>query len=210
MGFVHQNKHYVFGFSIPVVSFSYIDCIGANTVPRWQVAPRFHKFTLTTLYGDAWKPVVCRPVLRSGLYAPKQGLHFWILNSGNFPFIYRLYWCKHGTTMKGSSEFPQISTDGINGDEWKPVICMPVLRSGLSAPKQGLHFWVLHFRSFLFIYRLHWCKHGTTVKGSPEFPKISTDGHIRRWIKTGSLQACTAKWALCTKISITFLGSPFR
>ena len=53
------------------------------------------------------------------------------------------------------------------------MVCSPVLRSVLSAPKQGLHFWVLHLRRFLSIYRLHWCKHGTTVKGSPEFRKFT-------------------------------------
>ena len=145
VGFLHQNKVYIFGFSIPVGSLSYIDCIDANTVPRWKVAPSFRKFTLTALYGDAWKPVFCRPVLRSGL----------------------------------------------------------------SAPKQGLHFWVLHSRRFPFIYRLHWCKHGTTVKGSPEFPQIYTDGPIRRCMKTGFLQARTAKWAFCIKTRFTFLCCPF-
>ena len=50
VGFLHQTKVYIFGFSISVASFSYIDCIGANTVPRWKVAPSFLKFTLTALY----------------------------------------------------------------------------------------------------------------------------------------------------------------
>ena len=41
VGFLHQNKVYIFGFSTSVASFPYIDCIGANTVPRWKVAPSF-------------------------------------------------------------------------------------------------------------------------------------------------------------------------
>ena len=34
VGFLHQNKVYIFGFSTSVASFPYIDYIGANTVPR--------------------------------------------------------------------------------------------------------------------------------------------------------------------------------
>ena len=145
MGFLHQNKDCIFGFSIPVASFSYVDWIGANTIPRRKEAPTFGKFALTVLYGAA-------------------------LNR---------------------------------------VVCWPVLRGGLSAPKQGLHFWVLHSRSFLFICRLDWCKHGTSAKGSPEFRKICTHGPIRRCMKPGGLLARTARWAFCTKTRIAFLGSPF-
>ena len=83
------------------------------------------------------------------------------------------------------------------------------MRSGLFAPKQGLHFWALHSLSFLLISRLHWCKHGTMAKGNPENPQISTVGHIRRCMKPGCLQARCEKWAFCTETRITFLGSAF-
>ena len=155
------------------------------------------------------KPLVYRPVLRSGLSALKEGLHFWVLHSRSYLLIYRLHWCKDGTSGKGSPEFPQICTDGPNRRCMKPLVYRPVLRSGLSALKEGLHFWVLHSRSYLLIYRLHWCKDGTSGKGSPEFPQICTDGPNRRCMKPGSLQARTEKWAFCTKTRITFLGSPF-
>ena len=145
MGFLHQNKDCIFGFSIPVASFSYVDWIGANTVPRRKEVPTLRKFYLTVPCGTAWNLVEC----------------------------------------------------------------MRVLRGGLSAPKQGLHFWVLHSRSFLFICRLDWCKHGTSEKGSPDFRKNCTHGKLRRCIKPGSLLTRTARWAFCTKTRIAFLGSPF-
>ena len=129
------------------------------------------------------KPLVYRPVLRSGLSALKEGLHFWVLHSRSYLLIYRLHWCKDGTSGKGSPEFPQICTDGPNRRCMKPLVYRPVLRSGLSALKEGLHFWVLHSRSYLLIYRLHWCKDGTSGKGSPEFPQICTDGPNRRCMK---------------------------
>ena len=53
VGFLHQNKDCIFGFSIPVASFSYVDWIGANTVPRRKEAPTFGKFALTVQYGAA-------------------------------------------------------------------------------------------------------------------------------------------------------------
>ena len=83
------------------------------------------------------------------------------------------------------------------------------MRSGLFAPKQGLHFWALHSLSFLLISRLHWCKHGTLAKGNPENPQISTVGHLRRCTKAESLPARSAKRAFCTERRTTFLGSAF-
>ena len=46
-------------------------------------------------------------------------------------------------------------------------------------------------------------------KRSPEFSQISIFGHVRRFMKPGSLQPHIGKWAFCTDIRITFLGSPF-
>ena len=87
VGFLHWNKNYIFGLCIPLVSFWYKHCIGANTVPWWKVPPNYRKFGLSALYPAAWNRVVYRPVLQSGLFAPKQGLHFWALHTLNFLLI---------------------------------------------------------------------------------------------------------------------------
>ena len=61
---LHQNKDYIFGFSISVAFFSYVDCNGANTVPRRKEAPSFRKFALTALYTVLtryYAPFVYRP-----------------------------------------------------------------------------------------------------------------------------------------------------
>ena len=129
--------------------------------------------------------------------------------------MYRLLWCKHGTTVKGIPEFPQIYTDGTirrcmkTGSLQALATKWAFCTKKFPAVSQGLHFWVLHSRSFLFMYRLLWCKHGTTVKGIPEFPQIYTDGTFQRCMKTASLLARTSNWAFCTKTRIIFLDSPF-
>ena len=138
------------------------------------------------------------PVLRSGPFAPKQGLYFWALHSLSFLLISTLHWCKHGTMARGNPEIPQICTVGHIRRYMNRGVCRPVLRSGPFAPKQGLHFWALHSLSFLLISTMHWCKYGTRAKGISEFPQICTVGHIRRCMKPGCLQARTAKWAFCT------------
>ena len=143
--FLHQFKDYIFGFSIAEASFRCKKCIGTITVLWLKEAPNFGKSALSALYGAARKRAFCRPVLRSRLFAPNQGIHFW----------------------------------------------------------------VLHFRSFFLIWRIHWCNHGTMVKGSTEYLKICTIALTRRCIKTDTLQTRTVKWAICTKVRITFTGSPF-
>ena len=147
--------------------------------------------------------------MRSGLFAPKQGLHFWALHSLSFLLISRLHWCKHGIMAKGSPENPQICTVGHIRRCMKLGCLQARCAKWAFAPKQGLHFWALHSLSFLLISRLHWCKHGSLAKGNPENPQISTVGHIRRCMKPGCLQARCEKWAFCTETRITFLGSAF-
>ena len=149
------------------------------------------------------------PVLRGGLSAPKQGLHFWVLHSRSFLFICRLDWCKHGTSAKGSPDFRKICTHGPIRRCMKPGSLLARTARWAFCTKTRIAFLVLHSRSFLFICRLDWCKHGTSAKGSPDFRKICTHGPIRRCMKPGGLLARTARWAFCTKTRIAFLGSPF-
>ena len=147
--------------------------------------------------------------MRSELSAPKEGLHLWVLHSRSFLFMYRLCWCKHGTTVKGIPEFPQIYTDGTIRRCMKTASLQASTPKWAFCTKTRITLWVLHSRSFLFMYTLRWCKHGTTVKCIPEFPQIYTDGTIRRCMKTACFLARTAKWAFCTKTRITFLGSQY-
>ena len=53
VGFLHRIKDYIYGFSIPVVSFSYKECIGAIMVAWLKEAENFGKFELSALYGAA-------------------------------------------------------------------------------------------------------------------------------------------------------------
>ena len=53
VGFLHQNKVYIFGFSTSIASFPYIDCIGANHGTTVKGNPEFRKFTLTSTIRDA-------------------------------------------------------------------------------------------------------------------------------------------------------------
>ena len=147
-------------------------------------------------------------MLRSGLSALKQGLHFWVLHSRSYLLIYRLHWCKHGTSTKGSPEFPQICSDGTIRRYMKPGSLQTRTEKWAFCTKTRITFLGSPFPK-LPLYRLHWCKHGSSAKGSPEFPQICTDGTIRRCMKPSSLQTRTEKWAFCTKTRITFLGSPF-
>ena len=50
--FAEPKQGLLYGFSIPVASFSYVDWIGANTVPRRR-KPRPPQFALTVPYGAA-------------------------------------------------------------------------------------------------------------------------------------------------------------
>ena len=112
VGFLHQNKVYIFGFSTSVASFPYIDCIGANAVPRWKVAPSFENLH--------WRPYT-RCMKLGGLqsrtakwaFCTKTRFTFWVLHLRSFLSIYRLHWCKHGTTVKGSPEFRKFTLTAL-------------------------------------------------------------------------------------------------
>ena len=105
VGFLHRIKDYTFGFSIPVASFWYKECIRAMTEPWLKEAPMFGKSALSALYGATWKRAFCWPLLRSGLFAPNQGLRFWVLNTRSFLLMYKMHWCNHGTKVKESPKF---------------------------------------------------------------------------------------------------------
>ena len=55
----------------------------------------------------------------------------------------------------------------------KPVFCVPVTLGLIIAPTQSIQFWVLHTRSFVLIYTMHRCNHGTVAEGSPEIGKFT-------------------------------------
>ena len=64
--YFHKTKDYIFGFSIPVTSFWYKECIGAITVLWLKEAPIFGKSALLVLYGTAWKRYFADPYSEVG------------------------------------------------------------------------------------------------------------------------------------------------
>ena len=151
VGFVNRNNNYIFWFFIPLASFWYKHCIGANTVPWRKVAPNCRKFVLSALYGAAWNRKVRRLVLRSGLFAPNKGVQFWALHSLNFPWYKHCICANTVPWRKVAPNFRKFALSALYDAAWNRVLCRPILRSGLSAPKQGVHFRAVHSRSFLFI-----------------------------------------------------------
>ena len=148
VAFLHWNKDYIFELSIPVASFSFEYCIGAMTVPWPKVAPNFRKFVSAALYGNAWNRVLWRSVLRGGLFALNQGLHFWL----SIPVVSFWYkYCVGAITVpwpKVAPNFREFVQAALYGDALNRVLWRSVLRGGLFA---RITFWTLHSRSFLFI-----------------------------------------------------------
>ena len=142
--------------------------------------------------------------MRSGLFAPKQGLHLWALHSLSFLLISRLHWCKHGTLAKGNPE-----NIGHIRHCMKPGCLQARCAKWAFCTETRITFLGSAFPQLPFDIKIAWCKHGTLAKGNPENPQISTVGHIRRCMTPGCLQARCAKWAFCTETRITFLGSAF-
>ena len=142
---LHRKSNYIFRFSIPIATFWYKHCFGANTVPLWSAAPNFPIFPFSVIYGFAWIRLVSRHVTASAFIAPTRRLHFW----------------------------------------------------------------ALHTHSYLLIWTLLWCKHGTIVIESFELYQITIFGPIRRCMKSGDLVDRDAQCVYCTEKAITFLFSPY-
>ena len=108
-----DNGNYIFRFSIPVSSFWYRHCFGANTVPWRWVATNIIKFRLLSVYGAAWNQVVFQA--RNGQYdfCTDSAIPFWGSLTRSLLSIQALLWCKHGTIAIGRPEFPQISIIGL-------------------------------------------------------------------------------------------------
>ena len=149
---LHQNKDCIFGFYIPVASFWYRYCFSANTVPCCQVTKKFRKVPLSVLYGDEWNPKVCCAIMGSSAFATKPILHFGDLHSRSFLLIYK--YCLSANTVpwrKVAPIFRKFPLSAVYGDGLNREVCCLVMGIIAFAPKQGLHFWVLHSHSFLLI-----------------------------------------------------------
>ena len=147
------------------------------------------------------------PVLRSGFSAPKQGLHFWVLHLRSFLSIYRLHWCKHGTTVKGSPEFRKFTLTAPYAMHEIRWFAVPYCEVGfLHQNKVYIFGFSTSVASFPYID----CICANTVprwKVVPSFANLHWRPYTR-CMKLGGLQSRTAKWAFCTKTRFTFLGSP--
>ena len=150
---------------------------------------------------------MCRPVLRSGLSEPKQGLHLWVLHLRSFLSIYRLHWCKHGTTVKGSPEFHKFTLTALYAMHEIRWFVVPYCEVGFLHQKKV---YIFGFSTSVASFPYIDCIGVNKVprwKVAPSFANLHWRHHTR-CMKSGSLQARTAKWAFCTKTRFAFLGSP--
>ena len=126
------------------------------------------------------------------------------------------FWYKHcfgaNTVLWWStaSNFPKFSLSIPYGGVSTRGICVHVKPNAFIAHPRRLDFWVLHNHSYLLLYTLLWCKHGTDVIDSVEVSLISIVGPIRRCMNPGNLPARKAQCVYCTDEAITFLGSAER
>ena len=84
----------------------------------------------------------------------------------------------------------------------------PYQSGGLSAPTQGLHFWVNLPHSFHFLCTLLWYNHCTVQEAAPKCTQICIHGHIRHCSTWSIWRAGTGRCVFCTNSRFTFLGSP--
>ena len=74
-----------------------------------------HEFPQICTVGIIRRCMELGSVLQSGLFEPKQDLHFWGLHSFSFLLIYTLHWCKHGNMAIGSPEFRKVVLSSLYG-----------------------------------------------------------------------------------------------
>ena len=79
----------MFSFSIPIATFWYKHCLGANTVPLWSKASKFTKFSYSAPYGSAWNRVTCRTWRSVRLLHRKSDYIF------SFSIPLATFWYKH-------------------------------------------------------------------------------------------------------------------
>ena len=128
-----------------------------------EVTTNVRKFPMTALCGITVHGLICRPVLVGTLFSQTQGLHLQDLHPLSFLFICTLYWCKHCTVLKVTTNVRKFSTTVLCRIAAQGLICRPVRVGTLFAPTQGSHFLVLHPLIFLFICTLHWSKYCTVL-----------------------------------------------
>ena len=120
------------------------------------------------------------PHMFMGFLHPRKNYIFGL----SFPIA--SFWCAHcfcantGPWRLGAPNFRKFPLLPKHSEVKIWLLSRPARVCGLFAPTQELYFWALLPHSFLLIWTLLCCKHGTVATGCTEFTYITIIAHIPR------------------------------